>query len=141
MGFMDKVRAQAEQAMVKAQQGVAQGQTKLDDLQTKRAGDALIAALGATYYAEQRQGGSAQAVSDALAAVDAHVAAHGPIVTSTPPAASAPAAPTPPPAPAAPTSPASPTAPPPAAPASTPPAAGASGEAPAPGGSFSLDDL
>jgi hypothetical protein len=46
MGFMDKVKAQAEQAVAKAQQGVAQGQTKLDDLQAKRAGDALIAALG-----------------------------------------------------------------------------------------------
>jgi hypothetical protein len=128
MGFMDKVKAQAEQAMVKAQQGVAQGQTKLDDIQTKRAGDALIAALGAAYYAEQRQGGPAQAVSEALAAVDAHVAAHGPIVTTSPPAAAAPAT-QPPGAPAA--------APPPAAP--TPPAA--SGEAPAPGGSFSLDDI
>jgi hypothetical protein len=128
MGFMDKVKAQAEQAMVKAQQGVAQGQTKLDDIQTKRAGDALIAALGAAYFAEQRQGASAQAVSDALAAVDAHVAAHGPIVTTTQPAAAAPSA-QPPGAPA--------TAPQPAAP--PPPAA--SGEAPAPGGSFSLDDI
>jgi hypothetical protein len=132
MGFMDKVKAQAEQAMVKAQQGVAQGQTKLDDLQTKRTGDALVAALGAAYYAEQRQGGPASAVSDALTAVDAHVATHGPIAPPAPPAT---------PAAAAPTAPTTPTSPPPAAPAPTPPVAGASGEAPAPGGSFSLDDL
>ncbi|HEX3908210.1 MAG TPA: hypothetical protein VHW92_09805 [Mycobacteriales bacterium] len=134
MGFMDKVKAQAEQAMVKAQQGVAQGQTKLDDIQTKRAGDALIAVLGTAYYAQQRQGGSAEAVAGALAAVDAHVATHGPIAA----APAAPAAP-PPAAPAAgapaPGTPAA--APPPTAP--TPPAA--SGEAPAPGGSFSLDDI
>jgi hypothetical protein len=104
MGFMDKVKAQAEQAMVKAQQGVAQGQTKLDDIQTKRAGDALIASLGAAYYAEQRQGGATQSVTDALAAVDAHVASHGPIGApaasgATPaanPAAADPAAPAPP---------------------------------------------
>jgi hypothetical protein len=137
MGFMDKVKAQAEQAMVKAQQGVAQGQTKLDDIQTKRAGDALIVALGAAYYAQQRQGGSAQAVSDALAAVDAHVAANGPIVTATSAA---------PPAPAA-----SPTQTPPTQtqtpPTQTPPAPGSEPTVPTPpaaeasGGSFSLDDL
>ena len=133
MGFMDKVKAQAEQAMVKAQQGVAQGQTKLDDIQTKRAGDALVAALGSAYYAQQRQGGSAQAVSEALAAVDAHVAAHGPLVTATSPAPAAPATPTaPPPAATAPAS---------QPPAAPPPVAEASGEAPAPGGSFSLDDI
>ncbi len=130
MGFMDKVKAQAEQAMVKAQQGVAQGQTKLDDIQTKRAGDALIVALGAAYYAQQRQGGPSQAVSDALAAVDAHVAANGPIVTATSAAPAAPAAPPTqaPPTQAPPAPGSEPTTPP-------PPAAEASG------GSFSLDDL
>jgi hypothetical protein len=127
MGFMDKVKAQAEQAMVKAQQGVAQGQTKLDDIQTKRAGDALIVALGAAYYAQQRQGGPSQAVSDALAAVDAHVAANGPIVTATSAAPAAPPAQAPP--AQAPSAPGSEPTPP------TPPAAESSG------GSFSLDDL
>jgi hypothetical protein len=127
MGFMDKVKAQAEQAMVKAQQGVAQGQTKLDDLQTKRAGDALIAALGAAFYAEQRQGGPQQAVAAALAAVDAHVAANGPI-GGPPPAPVAPVAPVSPVDPVAPAQPA-----PPVADVPTPPAAT--------GGSFSLDDV
>jgi hypothetical protein len=127
MGFMDKVKAQAEQAMVKAQQGVAQGQTKIDELQTKRAADALVAALGTAYYAEQRQGGSQQAVTDALAAVDAHVAANGPIGGP----AEAPVAPVTPTAPVAPTEPVTPTAPvaePPVPPEAT-------------GGSFSLDDI
>lgn len=70
MGLLDKVKAQAEQAMVKAQQGVAQGQTKLDQLQVKRQSDALLRNLGAAYYAQQRQGGPNQAVADALGALD-----------------------------------------------------------------------
>jgi hypothetical protein len=127
MGFMDKVKAQAEQAMVKAQQGVAQGQTKLDDLQTKRAGDALIAALGAAFYAERRQGGSQQAVAAALAAVDAHVAANGPIGGPAP----APVAPVAPVTPVDPVAPAQPV--PPVTDVPPPPAAG--------DGSFSLDDV
>jgi hypothetical protein len=131
MGFMDKVKAQAEQAMVKAQQGVAQGQTKIDDLQTKRAGDALIAALGTAFYAEQRQGGSQQAVVAALAAVDAHVATNGPIGVPTPAAPPAPTATATPPVPGAPAAPAAPV--PPVGEAPVPPAAA--------GGSFSLDDL
>jgi hypothetical protein len=85
MGFMDKVKAQAEQAMVKAQQGASQAQGKLDEHQAKRTGDALVAALGAAFYAEQRQGGPTQAVTDALGALDAHVAANGPLLPSAPP--------------------------------------------------------
>ena len=79
MGFMDKVKAQAEVAVTKAQQGVAQGQAKLEDFQDKRAADALLLSLGHAYYAEQRTGGSAEDVAAALAAVDAHTAANGPI--------------------------------------------------------------
>ena len=116
MGFMDKVKAQAEQAVAKAQQGVAQGQTKIDDLQTKRAGDALIMALGTAFYAEQRQGGPQQAVITALADLDAHVAAHGPIGAAPPAPVAASAEPIPP--------------------VVQPPAA-----EPAAGGSFSLDDI
>jgi hypothetical protein len=82
MGFMDKVKSQAEQALAKAQQGVAQGQEKLDALQGKRAGDALLRDLGAAYYAQQRTGGPADAVATALAALDAHVATHGPLDTA-----------------------------------------------------------
>jgi hypothetical protein len=127
MGFMDKVKAQAEQAVAKAQQGVAQGQTKIDDMQTKRTGDALVAALGTAFYAEQRQGGSQQAVIDALAGVDAHVATHGPLGGPIP----APVAPAEPVAPAAPVDPAAPIHP--VAEPGVPPAAT--------GGSFNLDDI
>lgn len=79
MGLMDRVKAQADQAMVKAQQGLAQGQTKLDALQAKRAADALLRELGAAVHALHRGTGSQQAVDESLAKVDAHVAEHGPI--------------------------------------------------------------
>jgi len=77
MGLMDKVKAQAEQALAKGKEGVAQGQAKLEEVQAKRQGDALLRELGLAYYKGQREGGSAAAVSDALAKVDAHVAEHG----------------------------------------------------------------
>jgi hypothetical protein len=37
MGLMDRVKAQADVAVAKAQQGLAQGQTKLDSMQAERA--------------------------------------------------------------------------------------------------------
>ena len=77
MGLMDKVKQQAEQAINKAQQGVAQGQAKLDEVQAKRQADQLLRDLGAAYYAAERQGGSAEDVATALAAVDDHFATHG----------------------------------------------------------------
>ena len=79
MGLMDKVKAQAEQAVAKAQQGVAQGKEKVEEIQAKKQGDALLRNLGAAYFSQQRSGGSADAVATALAAVDAHVAEHGAI--------------------------------------------------------------
>ena len=79
MGFMDKAREAAQQATAKAQQGLAQGQSKLDEVQTTRAADGLLRDLGAAFYAEQRSGGSHEAVVGALDAVDAHVAGHGPL--------------------------------------------------------------
>jgi hypothetical protein len=72
---MDKVKAQAEQAVAMGQAAVAQGQAKVEDVQAKRAHDALLRDLGAAYFAEQRSGGAASTVESALAAVDAHVAA------------------------------------------------------------------
>jgi len=82
MGLMDKVKAQAEQAVTKAQQGVAQGKEKVEELQAKRHADALLRNLGAAYYAQQRTGGSDNSVTAALAALDAHAVEHGPIDTS-----------------------------------------------------------
>lgn len=70
MGLLDKVKAQAGQV-------AAQGQAKLGEVQAKRQADALLRELGHAYFKQQREGGSAEAVSDALAKVDAHVAEHG----------------------------------------------------------------
>lgn len=82
MGLMDKVKHQAEQALAKAQQGVSQGQAKLDQVQAKRQADALLRNLGAAYYAKERSGGAQDAVDAAMKKLDEHVAAHGPIDTA-----------------------------------------------------------
>jgi len=90
MGLMDKVKAQAEQAVAKGQQAMAQGQAKVETIQAKKQADALLRDLGAAYHAQQRSGGSAEAVNDALALVDAHVAQHGAVdPTPTAPSGSA----------------------------------------------------
>lgn len=74
MALIDNAREAAAQARVAAEQGLAQVQAKIDDLQAKRHGDALFRDLGTAYYAKTRSGGSAEAVKAALAAVDAHLA-------------------------------------------------------------------
>lgn len=79
MGFMDKVKAQADQAMTKAQQGLAQGQSKLEGMQTKRSADGLLRQLGVATYKLNRQGGSQADVDAALSALDQHIAEHGPL--------------------------------------------------------------
>jgi hypothetical protein len=70
MGLMDKVKAQAEVAVAKGKQGVAQGQAKVGEIQGKKQLDAQLHVLGEAYYAEQRAGGPHDAVVQALAAVD-----------------------------------------------------------------------
>jgi hypothetical protein len=74
---MDKVKQGAEQARAKAQQGMTQGKAKLDQVQAKHQWDGLLRQLGAAVYAEQRQGGPAEAVTAALAALDEHVSVQG----------------------------------------------------------------
>ena len=129
MGFMDKAREAAQQAATKAQQGVAQGQAKLDEVQTARAWDKLLRDLGTSCYAEQRSGGPHQAVVAALSALDAHVAANGPLGQAGA-GSSAPQFPADPGAPAG-----SPSAGPPAgSPSAGPPAGSPSAGPPTPGG-------
>lgn len=82
MGLMDKVKAQAETALAKGKEGMAQGQAKLDAMQAKKQADALLRDLGAAYYAQQHAGGPADAVSAALAKVVAHEAEHGGVDTT-----------------------------------------------------------
>jgi len=77
MGLLDKVKTQAGQIAEKAQQGVAQGKDKLDDLQAHKKGEGLLRDIGAAYYAQLRTSGSKTDLNEALKAMDAHVAEHG----------------------------------------------------------------
>jgi len=77
MGLLDKVMDQANVLADKAQQGVAQGKERLEELQAARRGHALLHDVGAAYYALRRGEGSQEAVDAAVAAMDAHVAEHG----------------------------------------------------------------
>lgn len=94
MGFMDKLKAEAEQAVALAQHGVDTAQAKVESMQVAHAGDLLLQALGLAYYrAQHGQAGDGE-LAAALAAVDAHVAQNGPLPSPVPPAP-APAAPAP----------------------------------------------
>ncbi len=77
MGLLDKVKAGAGQVAAKASQGTAKVQAKIETEKEKRAADALLRDLGAAYYAEARQGGSHDAVEQALSALDTHVSQTG----------------------------------------------------------------
>jgi len=79
MGLMDKVKQGAGTALNKAQQGVNQGKAKIDQAQSKRQWEGLLHNLGAAVWAEQREGGSSDAVTAAWAALDEHLAANGPV--------------------------------------------------------------
>lgn len=79
VGLMDKARQAAQQAAAMAQEGLAQGQAKIEALQVQRTGNELLRQLGEAFYAEQRTGGDREAVVRALAAVDQHIRDHGPI--------------------------------------------------------------
>ena len=85
MGFMDKVKTQAEQAIVKAQAGVAQTRARIDTTQAGNQQSDLLRALGAAVYAERRQGGGSDAVDEALAELDDYCATQGPINLTAPP--------------------------------------------------------
>lgn len=75
MALMDTIKQHAGVARDKAKQGVSQGQAKAGQLQAKLQAQSLLRNLGAAYYAEQREGGSKEAVDYALAVLDRHVAA------------------------------------------------------------------
>lgn len=80
MSLMDKMKEQAAQALTKAQQGVSQGKAKIEEAQAKHQWDSLLRNLGAAVYTEQREGGAGDAVTAALAALDAqaeHLRAEG----------------------------------------------------------------
>ncbi len=67
MGFLDKAKATAAQAM-------QQGQAKVEQIQQSRQESELYKTLGEAVYKAQRQGGDHAAVDAALTALDNHFA-------------------------------------------------------------------
>ncbi|WP_421119610.1 hypothetical protein ACE2AJ_19940 [Aquihabitans daechungensis] len=82
MGFLDKVKAGAEQAVQQGQQALQQGQDKLDEVQAKKKADALLRDLGAWHYAVETgrdEGEAAAEIARITAELQAHEAANGPL--------------------------------------------------------------
>lgn len=65
MGLMDKVKAQAEVGLAKANEATKAGQAKLDQATAKRKADGLLRDLGAALYAEHAGRGTDQTTADA----------------------------------------------------------------------------
>ncbi len=65
MGFMDKVKAQAEVGLAKASEATKAGQEKLDQATAKHRADGLLHDLGAAVYAEHVGRGNDQTTADA----------------------------------------------------------------------------
>jgi hypothetical protein len=118
MGLMDKVKAQATQLADKAQQAGQMGQAKLNDLQAKRKGDALLLELGGEFYSQKvgrADAGADTRIAGLVAQLQAFESEHGTLgvtsadgagdtpaggvpTSSGPPTASSPAPTAPPPA-------------------------------------------
>jgi hypothetical protein len=116
MGLMDKVKAQATVLADKAQTGLQQGQTKIQEMQSGKQVDHLLRDLGAYVFLSERgrnQPDSETKVAGIMNELDALESAGNPVVVtpeSAPASAQAQAqaqAPAPAPAPAPPAAPAS----------------------------------
>jgi hypothetical protein len=64
MGFMDKVKAQAEAGLAKANDATKAGQEKLDQVSAKHKADGLLHDLGAALYADRVGRGTDQTAAD-----------------------------------------------------------------------------
>ena len=64
MGFMDKVKAQAEVGMAKANDLTKAGQEKLDQASAKHRADGMLHDLGAALYAERVGRGTEESAAD-----------------------------------------------------------------------------
>ncbi len=95
MGLLDKVKATAATATEAAKDAAAKGQAKLDEVQAKKAADAMLRDLGAAYYATKT--GRATPTTDAdmehlVTALQAHESQHGAITLAPESPAAAPTA-------------------------------------------------
>jgi hypothetical protein len=82
MGFMDKVKAQATVLADKAQTGVQQGQTKIQEMQSGKQADHLLRELGAYVFLSERgriQPDSETKVAGIMGQLDALEAAGTPV--------------------------------------------------------------
>lgn len=98
MGFLDKVKAQATVLADKAQTGVQQGQTKLQEMQSGKQADHLLRDLGAYVFLSERgrnQPDSETKVAGLMAQLDALEAAGTPVTITAEPPPAPPAAPCP----------------------------------------------
>lgn len=68
MGFMDKVKAAAQDVATEAKKATAQGKTRIDQLQTKKKIDDAARALGYLIHAERTKGTPAGSEADRLVA-------------------------------------------------------------------------
>ncbi len=85
MGILDKARSQIDQVKSVVQDGLAQGQGKLDQIQAQRQLNDLYRSLGQAYYSKEKQGGASGDVTDALAKIDAFLTANPPDATASHP--------------------------------------------------------
>ena len=80
MGFLDKVKEQATAVTAATKEAAAKGQSKLDELQAKKAADAMLRDLGALSYGSVTGREAPTSEADAtrlVAALQAHEAEHG----------------------------------------------------------------
>ncbi|HEV3212960.1 MAG TPA: hypothetical protein VGZ03_06145 [Acidimicrobiales bacterium] len=80
MGFLDKVKEQATAAAAATKEAAAKGQSKLDEMQAKKAADGMLRDLGALSYGSVTNRETPTSEADAtrlVAALQAHEAEHG----------------------------------------------------------------
>lgn len=70
MGFMDKVKEQASVAAAAAKDAAQKGQSKVEELQAKRAADGVLRELGLVVYKQRTNRDSPTAESDISRYVD-----------------------------------------------------------------------
>jgi hypothetical protein len=93
MGLLDKVKAQATVLADKAQTGMQQGQTKIQEMQAGKQADHLLRELGAYVYLSERGRGQADAeakVAGIMGQLDSLEAAGTPVTITPEPAAAPP---------------------------------------------------